>query len=184
MRVAAIRAIGGLAQPGVEPWAQQLLLSDAPNEVRVQALRLLGMSVPGLNAILDLAEAGRIPTELLAVARGITNNAAPPPAAGRRGAPRTPVALRAAPTAPTDPTYVAIRARAAKVLAMPGTVIPTAFQLDLNYGGRAAEGRKVYDTDAACAACHSLGDGCRTLGPDLSKTAYKYTTSRPCSTTS
>jgi putative heme-binding domain-containing protein len=127
-----------------------------------------------LNAILDLAEAGRIPTELLGVARGITNNAAPPRAAGRRGAPQSPVALRAAPAAPTDPAYVAIRARAAKVLAMPGTVIPTAFQLDLNYGGRAAEGRKVYDTDAACAACHSLGDGRRTLGPDLSKIGEKY----------
>jgi putative membrane-bound dehydrogenase-like protein len=174
VRVAAIRAIGGLAPPGVEPWAQQLLLSDAPNEVRVQALRLLGMSVPGLNAILDLAEAGRIPTELLGVARGITNNAAPPRAAGRRGAPQSPVALRAAPPAPTDPAYVAIRARAAKVLPMPGTVIPTAFQLDLNYGGRAAEGRKVYDTDAACASCHSLGDGRRTLGPDLSKIGEKY----------
>ncbi|MCC7009574.1 MAG: c-type cytochrome [Acidobacteria bacterium] len=174
VRVAAIRAIGGLAQPGVEAWAQELLSSDAPNEVRVQALRLLGTSVPGLNAILDLAEAGRIPAELLAVARRITNSAAPPPAAGRRGAGQSPVAMRAAPTAPTDPAYVAIRARAAKVLAMPGTVIPTAFQLDLNYGGRAAEGRKVYDTDAACAACHSLGDGRRTLGPDLSKIGEKY----------
>ena len=42
MRVAAIRAIGGLAQPGVEPWAQQLLLSDAPNEVRANAAAPLG----------------------------------------------------------------------------------------------------------------------------------------------
>jgi putative heme-binding domain-containing protein len=39
------------------------------------------------------------------------------------------------------------------------------------------DGRKVYDTDAGCAACHSLnslGDGRRTLGMDLSKIGQKF----------
>jgi putative heme-binding domain-containing protein len=51
--------------------------------------------------------------------------------------------------------------------------IPTAFELDLNYSGKAANGRKVFQTDAGCAACHGLG-GKKTLGPDLSTIGAKY----------
>ena len=137
MRVAAIRAIGGLAQPGVEPWAQQLLLSDAPNEVRVQALRLLGMSVPGLNAILDLAEAGRIPTELR-LSRLASHNAAPPPAAAAVAA-AIPSNAASSGSSPTNPTSSRCRARAAKRSPC-RRVIPTALQLNLT---PAAEPRKA-----------------------------------------
>jgi putative heme-binding domain-containing protein len=73
-----------------------------------------------------------------------------------------------------DPAYVPIRERAAKVLPMPAARrTPTAFELDLNYDGKAADGRKVFETDAACASCHSLG-GKKTLGPDLSRIGAKY----------
>jgi putative heme-binding domain-containing protein len=51
--------------------------------------------------------------------------------------------------------------------------IPTAFELDLSYAGKAADGRKVFETDGGCAACHSLG-GKKTLGPDLSSIGRKY----------
>jgi putative heme-binding domain-containing protein len=174
VRAAAVRAVSHLGQRNLEPWAQKIVVSDAPNEVRSEALRLLGGSVAGLNAMLDLAEKGSIPLELQALARNLTNNAAPPPTGGRRGGPQSPVTMRAPGAPPTDPAYVAIRERAAKILPMPPVrKIPTAFQLDLNYAGKAANGRKVFQTDAGCAACHGLG-GKKTLGPDLSTIGAKY----------
>jgi putative membrane-bound dehydrogenase-like protein len=173
VRVAAVHAVGNLAQHH-EPWAQTIVLSDAPNEVRTEALRLLSGSVAGLNAILDLAEKGSIPPELQTLARNLTNNAAPPATGGRRGGSQSPGGMRARGAAPTDPAYVAIRARAAKILPMPAVRrIPTAFELDLSYSGKAANGRKVFQTDAGCAACHSLG-GKKTIGPDLSTIGAKY----------
>jgi putative membrane-bound dehydrogenase-like protein len=173
VRVAAVHAVGNLGQHH-EPWAQKIVLSDAPNEVRTEALRLLSGSVAGLNAILDLAEKGSVPPELQTLARNLTNNAAPPPTGGRRGGPQSPVAMRARGALPTDPAYVAIRERAARILPMPPVrKIPTAFELDLNYSGKAANGRKVFQTDAGCAACHGLG-GKKTLGPDLSAIGAKY----------
>jgi putative heme-binding domain-containing protein len=82
--------------------------------------------------------------------------------------------MRAAEEAPKDPAYIAIRARAAKILPMPSARrIPTAFELDLNYAGKAADGRRVFETDAGCAACHSLG-GARKMGPDLSRIGAKF----------
>src|SRR6201999_2211002 len=56
VRVAAVRAVATAATPGLESWAQKIVLSDAPNEVRTEALRVMGGTLPGLNAILDLAE--------------------------------------------------------------------------------------------------------------------------------
>jgi putative heme-binding domain-containing protein len=193
VRVSAIRAVGVLGRQGPPPaqgqppapavvdpssvivsWAQGIALGNAPNEVRVEALRLMGQSVPGLNAMLDLAEKGQVPAELLSVARNLANNAAPPPAPGRRGQAQSPVTMRAAPTVPTDPAYVAVRARAATILPMPGARrIPSAFELDLNYAGKAPDGKKVFDIDAGCAACHSVG-GARTIGPDLAKIGAKF----------
>ena len=189
VRVSAIRAVGVLGRQGpgqppapavVDPssvlvsWAQRIALSNAPNEVRVEALRVMGQSVPGLNAMLDLAEKGQVPPELVSVARNLTNNAAPPAAPGRRGQAQSPVTMRADPTMPTDPAYVAIRTRAARILPMPSARrIPTAFALDLNYAGKAEDGKKVFDIDAGCAACHSLG-GARKIGPDLSKIGAKF----------
>ena len=173
VRVAALRAIGNLGPPDVE-WTQKIVLSDAANEVRTEAMRLLGRSVAGLNAILDLAEKGSLPSELQTLARNLTNNATPPAAPGRRGAPQSPVAMRARAAPPTDPAYVAIRARAARLLPMPPVrTIPTALQLSFTYSGKAANGRKIFQTDGGCAACHSLG-GRKTVGPDLSAIGAKY----------
>lgn len=176
VRVAAVRAVAALG-PGAEAWAQKIVLSDAPNEVRSEALRLLSGSVAGLNATLDLAEKGTLPFELRTLASSLTNNASPPPAAGRggrRGGPQSPVTIRQRGALPTDPAYIAVRERAAKLLPPPAARrIPTSFEIDLNYGAKAAEGKKVFDTDAACSACHSVG-GPAKLGPDLSHIGTKY----------
>jgi putative heme-binding domain-containing protein len=56
---------------------------------------------------------------------------------------------------------------------MPANRIPSAFTLDLSYRGTASDGRKVFDTDAGCAACHALG-GPQKLGPTLSTIGSKY----------
>ena len=173
VRVSAIRALNG--QPGLESWAQGIVQSEAPNEVRAEALRLLGGTLPGLTALLDLAEHGKIPMEFQTLARNLTNYATPPGAPRPRTAGQSPVAMRVSRTAPpTDPAYVAIRARAAKVLPLPAArQLPTAFELEQNFAGHAADGRKVFDTDGGCAACHSLG-GKKKLGPDLSAIGAKY----------
>jgi putative heme-binding domain-containing protein len=86
----------------------------------------------------------------------------------------SPVAMRQRANAPVDPAYAPIRERAAKLLPLPSArKIPTSFEIDLSYGGKAADGRKVFETDAGCAACHSLG-GPKKLGPDLSAIGAKY----------
>lgn len=172
VRVAAVRAVTNLAQPDVQAWGQRVVLSDAPNEVRTEALRLLASNVGGLNAILDLAEKGSLPPELMSLARNLTNNAMPSTGRGRGGA-GNPVAMRAGRGVPTDPAYVAIRARAAKALPMPSVRIPTAFELDLSYRGTASDGMKVFNNDAGCAACHALS-GPQKLGPTLSAIGAKY----------
>jgi putative membrane-bound dehydrogenase-like protein len=175
VRVAAIRALSSVRQPGLESWAQAVALSDAPNEVRAEALRLLGTTLPGLTSLLDLAEQGKIPVEFQMLARNLTNFATPPAASRPRTAGQSPVAMRVSREAPpADPAYVAIRARAAKVLPLPAArKLPTAFELEQNYAGHAAEGRKVFDSIGGCAACHSLG-GKKKLGPDLSAIGAKY----------
>jgi putative heme-binding domain-containing protein len=175
VRVSAVRAIGPLNQPDVEPWARTLVLSDAPNEVRVEALKLLARTPAGLTAILDLAEKGSLAPELRTLAANLTNYAVPPPAPGRRNAPLSPVAIRVGRgAAPTDPAYLAIRERAAKVLPLPAArPVPSALELDFSCVGKPADGRKVFQADAGCAACHSLG-GKKLMGPDLSAIGAKY----------
>jgi putative heme-binding domain-containing protein len=70
----------------------------------------------------------------------------------------------------------AVRERAAKVLPLPptsGTAIPGIQALERNYRGDPVAGRRVFEVDAGCAACHSLG-GAKKLGPDLSSIGTKY----------
>jgi putative heme-binding domain-containing protein len=45
--------------------------------------------------------------------------------------------------------------------------------LERDYQGDAAAGRKVFENEAACAACHGVG-GAKKLGPDLSAIGEKF----------
>jgi putative membrane-bound dehydrogenase-like protein len=178
VRVSAVRAAGNLPQPDLETWAQVILLSDAPNEVRVEALRVMASSAAGLNAILDLAAAGKLPTEFKSLAANLTNGAGRDRGGDRnRGfASAQPQGGRPGGPGQQEPTFLAIRERAAKVLPLPKTTagpLPNVQQLERNYRGAADAGRKVFETDAVCATCHSLG-GPKKVGPDLSAIGIKF----------
>jgi putative heme-binding domain-containing protein len=174
VRVAALRALQAQASaPGVVAYAQRILLSNASNEVRTEALRVLANSADGLNAMLELAEKGTLPPEMRSLASTLANNANPPSGGGRRGGPVSPVAIRQRGAAPTDPAYIAIRERAAKVLPVRAArQIPSSFDIDLSYAGHVDAGQKVYQTAAGCAPCHTVGGG-KSLGPDLTHIGSK-----------
>jgi len=185
VRVSAVRAAASLPQDDLEAWAQDLLLGDAPNEVRVEALQALGRSVEGLDAILDLAEAGQLPSELTGVAASLTNGIG---RGGRFGGGRGRGFARAGGAANRgggagarggrgpDPALAAVRERAALVLPLGATVagpLPSIQQLERDYTGDVAAGRRIFEVDAGCAACHSLG-GAPKAGPDLAAIGAKY----------
>jgi putative membrane-bound dehydrogenase-like protein len=183
VRIAAVRAVAALGPDDAVSWAQGILVSDAPNDVRVEALRLMAASPAGLNALLDLAQKNQLPPEFRSLASTLTNSAGRGRgfARGRggfasvlngRGAGPAPAA---APPAP-DPAMAAIRERAAKVLPLPptsGAAIPGIQALERDHRGDPVAGRRVFEVDAGCAACHSLG-GAKKLGPDLSAIGTKY----------
>jgi putative membrane-bound dehydrogenase-like protein len=186
VRVAAVRGVAALAPDEAVAWAQGILVSDAPNDVRVEALRLMAVSPAGLNALLDLAEKNQLPPEFRSLASTLTNSAGrgrgfargrggfASVLNGRGAGPAAPAAPTAAPAA--DPAMTAVRERAAKVLPLPptsGTAIPGIQALERNYRGDPVAGRRVFEVDAGCAACHSLG-GAKKLGPDLSSIGTKY----------
>jgi putative heme-binding domain-containing protein len=199
VRVAAVRGIGALPNPDIA-WAQGILLSDAPNDVRVEALRAMAGSTAGLGALLDLAEKGQLPAEFRSLASNLTNTAGrgargggargrggfaavlargagPGPAARGGAAPPAAAGAGAGRGAPApDPALELIRERAAKVLPLPASTaapIPGIAALERNFRGNAEAGRRVFEIDGACAACHSLG-GARKIGPDLSNIGLKY----------
>ena len=72
---------------------------------------------------------------------------------------------------------LAIRERAAKVLPPPsvgsGPAMANLATLDRNYSVSRDRGRQVFNVDAGCAACHSIG-GQRKVGPDLSTIGVKF----------
>ena len=73
LRVAAVRAIGSLKAKNLEPQMKKLLLSQAPNEVRTEAVRILGRADSGCAVLLDLEQSGQLPSELRNVASAVTN---------------------------------------------------------------------------------------------------------------
>jgi putative heme-binding domain-containing protein len=143
LRVAAIRAIGYERPPGLEAKFARLLLTQAPNEVRTEAVRIMGRSDAGLTLLLDLQQKGELPAELKNIATLVTNSS------------RNPV----------------IQSRAAKLLppfsSKNQTPLPPVWAL-LAREGNAERGRKVFDLRGGpkCSNCHTIGHG-KKVGPDL-----------------
>jgi len=150
LRVAAVRAIGSLKAKNLEPQMKKLLLSQAPNEVRTEAVRILGRGESGCTVLLDLEQSGQLPAELRNVASAVTNASASP----------------------------AILSRAKRLL--PPVVsrnrkpLPPVREL-LWREGDAERGKKLFSAVAGpkCASCHSLDDSKKSLGPNLSQIGDK-----------
>jgi putative membrane-bound dehydrogenase-like protein len=176
VRVAAVRTIGLVSKGDVEGQMQAILLSDAPNAVRSEALRALARTAKGIGLIIDLEKGGKFPPELRNLATMLFSTSArggffrPPSRAGRPGAQG---GMDAAAAAKME-ALMAARERAAKVFPPAISVkLPTAREMEQNFRPSAAAGRKVYESETArCSACHSLG-GAAKIGPDLSTIASK-----------
>ena len=112
------------------------------DEVRAQAVRSLGKSGSGIEEMIELAENGEFPEELL-------------PVAGR---------------AVTGTMNVALRGRAAELFPVPplknDEPLPQMTEM-LVYVGNPENGKRVYTT-ATCITCHQVGGEGTSFGPDLS----------------
>jgi putative heme-binding domain-containing protein len=169
VRTAAVHALGLIAPPDIEAKARAVVLSDAPNEARAEAVRILSRTATGLDTLVELDTAALFPAELKRLAASLVRGPVRR-AFGRPGgaAPGTPAGDAEA------AAFAAARERAAKAFpaaaASNAASIPTIHQMEQTFRVDAVEGRKVFDT--LCAACHSVG-GARQMGPDLSAIATK-----------
>lgn len=145
LRVAAVRALGNLKPSNLEAQMRKLVLSQAPNEVRTEAVRVLGRTDGGASLLLDLEQAGQLPSELRNVASAVANASNAP----------------------------AVQDRARKLL--PPTVsknrkpLPPPREL-LAREGDPERGRKVFNAVAGpkCGSCHTLDESKKSVGPNLS----------------
>jgi len=186
VRAAAVRAMGVMSYADLETRARSIFLGDAPNDVRAEALRLLVRSPGGLDTIVDLEEKGQFPIELKALARTLVNGRGGRGFFGRggrgaqfgrgraggRGTAQDPA------TAAAFAELQAARQRAMEVfppiVARNNAALSSINQLEKDYRGDAAAGRKVFESDEVrCAACHAVGEGQRKVGPDLSAIGSK-----------
>jgi putative heme-binding domain-containing protein len=150
LRVAAVRAIGSLKPKNLEPQLKKLLMSQAPNEVRTEAVRILGRADSGCTILLDLEQSGQLPSELRNVASAVTN-ASPSPVILSR-------AKRLLPP----------------VVSKNRKPLPPVREL-LWREGDAERGKKLFSAVAGpkCGSCHSLDERKKSLGPNLSEIGDK-----------
>jgi putative membrane-bound dehydrogenase-like protein len=154
----AVHALSLLQLPDLEARAETILLSDAGNGARAEALRILARTPQGLAIMTALQQRGAFPPELKSLATSLVHG----PVRGRFATESDRAALAAA------------RERAAVVFppltAMNNLAVPTIREIEQNFRVDATAGRKVFD--GLCVACHSLG-GPPTMGPDLSAIGTK-----------
>jgi len=177
VRASAMYAIGLRAPADLEARAEAVMLGDAPNDVRSQAVRVLARTAAGLDRLIAIEEAGKFPPELKRVAIRAVRSPAPPAFRNGNGNAARPAQSGSAQAGATPPpdaaaaaaAFASARERAAKVfpplVTSTAGAVPTVRQMEQNFRADAAAGRKVFDT--LCSACHSLG-GARQMGPDLS----------------
>lgn len=151
LRIAALEGLGANRPDNLDRTLEAVVLSEAPNEVRSAALRILARRPTGLRAILDLEESQRLPPELRSTAAGLAH-------ASRNAE---------------------LRARAAKVLPVPRSrndrPVYRVREI-VEAVGSVERGRRAYRRKAGanCAKCHSLEAGEELVGPSLAAVASKY----------
>ena len=151
LRQAAVRGLGA-ARPGdLDDRMAALILSDGPNEVRSEALRVLGRTAPGMNRILDLEATQELPAELRSLATSMAH-------------------------ASRDEK---IQARAAELLPVLAgrdeKKLPSLRSLERS-DGDVERGRAVFEAKDGpkCVNCHSLEEGIEKAGPNLASIGLKY----------
>jgi putative membrane-bound dehydrogenase-like protein len=174
VQFSAVHAMGMLPIADLESRAKGILLSDAANEARSEAVRILVRSAAGINAMAELKETGKFPPELERFAATLLRTGAVR-ALYRTSTPATPGAR-------PSPEEVEARARAIAaaleradkafppVMTADRRAVPTVFQMEQQYRPDPAAGRKTFDS--LCAPCHSTG-GARQMGPDLAAIGTK-----------
>ncbi len=154
----AVHALGLLPLPDLAARAEAILLSDASNGARAEALRILVRTPQGLAMVMALQQRGAFPPELKSLATSLVHG----PVRGRFANESDRAALAAA------------REHAAVVFppltARNNLAVPTIREIEQNFRVDTTAGRKVFD--GLCGACHSLG-GPATMGPDLSAIGTK-----------
>ena len=151
LRIAAMEGLWAASAGGLYQRLRELILSDAPNQVRSEAVRLLGRRKDGASLLLDMEEAFELPGEMRAVATSVVNTS-------------------------RDPE---VRERAAGILPAPksSNQNPVVRVREIVEGvGKVERGREVYHRKdgANCAKCHSLSVGEEIVGPSLAAIASKY----------
>ena len=151
LRIAAIEGLGALTPEDLEETLRETVLSDAPNEVRTAALRVLGRRPPGQQLILDMEESLELPAEMRAQASSIVNSSRNAEVRDRAAVVLPP------PKSRNDQPVVRVRKIVEAV-------------------GSANRGREVYHdaTGANCVKCHSLTPGEELVGPSLAVIGSKY----------
>lgn len=153
----AILAISLLPLPDREVRAERILLSDASNGARSEALGMLARSPEGLDIIVALQHRGAFPAELKSLATSLIHGA-----------------MRRVGAAADQTPLTAARQRAAAVFppltASNSQAVPSIREIEQNFRVDPSAGRRVFDR--LCGSCHSLG-GARTMGPDLSAIGTK-----------
>jgi putative membrane-bound dehydrogenase-like protein len=151
LRTAAVRAIG-YAQPAQAlARLRRIVVGNAPNEVRSEAVRALARNDRGMNALLDLEQRGQLPAEMKTLTANLAHQSR-----NRQ-----------------------VMARARKLMPLPATKnarpLPPPRVL-LNMEGDAERGRKLFSAKGGpeCANCHSLDGKKQLAGPHLTHIGTKY----------
>lgn len=149
LRIAAVRGLGAAQPPNLNQTMQRMILSQEPNELRSEALRVLARSPRGANAILDLEQKQELPAELRNLAASLVNQS-------RDAAVKTRAAKLLPPPAARNKVVINPRSIAARQ-------------------GDVMSGRKVYfnKEGANCALCHAIEGTQTKVGPSLASIGSK-----------
>ena len=152
LRIAAMRGLASVSPQDLDARMEKLLLGDHPNDVRSEALRILGRNDEGLTRVLDLAEQDKLPAEVKSLATSMTHRSRDEAIVAR--------AEKLLP-APKD--------KANKTL--PANPYEIAYQT-----GDPEKGKEVFfaTEGAKCSSCHSLDDAKELAGPNLTAIGSKY----------
>ena len=156
LRVAAIQALGTARPDDLSARMELVLLSDGPNEVTTEALKILARNSDGLNRIMDLEEKGDLPPQAKSLATNLVHRSPDDSIVERAMTVLPPPLDKANNTLPANPYAI------------------------VNRIGDPEKGRAVFEstTGPKCSSCHSLDPKMELAGPSLGAIGSKYDKTR------